>query len=75
MNEILGLNGVWKNGKFLTDTATNLVKGRRDAYKKYDNFIRRLDKNCTLTQIKKEIVEIEQEEQKQEYVEVVSNVL
>lgn len=46
-----------------------------DAYKKYDNFIRRLDKNCTLTQIKKEIVEIEQEEQKQEYVEVVSNVL
>ena len=48
---------------------------RSDAYKKYDNFIRRLDKNCTLTQIKKEIVEIEQEEQRQEYVEVVSNVL
>lgn len=69
LNEILGLNGVWKNGKFSTDTATNLVKGRRDAYKRYDKFIRRLDKKgkCTSAQIKKKIVEIEQAEQKQEY--------
>ena len=42
---------------------------RSDAYKKYDNFIRRLDKKgkCTSAQIKKKIVEIEQAEQKQEY--------
>ena len=51
LNEILGLNGVWKNGKFSTDTATNLDKKGK----------------CTSAQIKKKIVEIEQAEQKQEY--------
>ena len=67
--EVLKLNGYWKNGKFKADTATGLVKGRSDAYKRCERFIRKLDreKKCTSSQLKKKIDEIENAEQKPEF--------
>lgn len=69
LNEVLGLNGLWKNGRFIADTATNLVKGRQNAYERYKKYVRKLNKKgkCTSARIKKKIDEIEQEEQKREY--------
>lgn len=69
LNEVLGLNGLWKNERFIADTATNLVKGRQNAYERYRRYVRKLNKKgkCTSARIKKKIDEIEQEEQKREY--------
>ena len=69
MNEHLRLNGLWKKGKFIADTSTGLVKGRRDTYQQYERFIKKLDreKKCTSVQIKKKIDAILAAERKPEF--------
>lgn len=54
LTDILRLNGLWKNGQFIADTATELVKGRKDAYLRYKRFVKKLGDNgkCTSTRIK-----------------------
>lgn len=65
----LGLNGLWKNDKFVADTATGLVKGRRDAYQQYRRFIERLPKKekWTSARLKKKMDEITKAEQRMEF--------
>ena len=70
LNEVLGLNGLWKNERFIADTATNLVKGAakmlmRDIEDMFENLIKK--GNVLRRGNKKKIDEIEQEEQKREY--------
>ena len=69
INDSLRLNGLWKNKKFVADTSTGLVKGRRDTYQQYERFIRKLDHNgkCSSAQVKKKIDEIQTAEQKPEF--------
>ena len=69
INDRLRLNGLWKNNKFIADTSTGLVKGRKDAYEQYVRFIKKLDgnKKCTSKQIKKTIDKIQISKEKPEY--------
>ena len=69
IRDVLRLNGLWKNGKFIADTATELVKGRRDAYSSYESYIKRLDRNgnCTSAMIKKKIEKIKNNEKRIEF--------
>lgn len=69
IRDILRLNGIWKNGKFIADTSTELLKGRKDAYLRYKRFVAKLDRDgkCTSSKIKKKIEEIENAEQWPEY--------
>lgn len=69
IEEGLRLNGLWKKGRFISDTSTELVKGRRDTYEQYKRFIKKLDRNgkCNSSQIKKKINQIENAEKKPEY--------
>lgn len=69
IDEGLRLNGLFKNGKFISDTTTELVKGRKDTYKQYERFVKKLDKNkkCTSSQIKKKINAIQAAERKPEF--------
>ena len=69
IRDILRLNGIWKNGKFLADTSSELVKGRKDTYLYYKRFVAKLDRDgkCTSSRIKKKIEEIESAEQWSEY--------
>lgn len=69
INEGLRLNGLWKNKRFIADTSTGLVKGRRDTYMIFERYIKRLDKNgkCTSSQIKKKMDEIEMADKKPEF--------
>lgn len=69
INESLRLNGLWKNNKFVADTSTELVKGRKDTYKLYKKIIKKLDHNgkCNSIQVKKKIDEIQAAEQKPEF--------
>lgn len=69
IDEGLRLNGLFKNGKFISDTTTELVKGRKDTYKQYERFVKKLDKNkkCTSSQIKKKIDAIQTAERKPEF--------
>lgn len=77
MKNILRLNGIWKDGKFLADTSTELVKGRKDAYLRCKRFIAKLDHEgkCTSSRVKKKIDEIEAAEQRLEYAGVILYVL
>lgn len=69
IRDILRLNGIWKNGKFLADTSTELVKGRKDTYLRFKRFVAKLDRDgkCTSSKVKKKIEEIETAEQWPEY--------
>lgn len=69
INERLRLNGLWKDKKFIADTSTGLVKGRKDTYQLYERFIKKLDRNgrCGSAQVKKKIDEIQTAEQKPEF--------
>lgn len=69
LNVHLHLNGLWKNGSFLADTSTGLVKARRDIYLQYKKFIKKLDKagQCTSGNVQKKINEIERMEHRIEY--------
>ena len=42
LTDVLRLNGLWKNGRFIADTSTGLVKGRKDTYLHYRRFIKKL---------------------------------
>lgn len=69
IKNVLRLNGMWKNGQFIADTSTELVKGRKDAYLRYKKAVKKLGdkKMCTSAKIKKIIREIEMEEQRTEF--------
>lgn len=69
IKNVLRLNGMWKNGQFIADTSTELVKGRKDAYLRYKKAVKKLGdkKMCTSAKIKKIIREIEMEEQRPEF--------
>lgn len=69
IRDILRLNGIWKHGKFLADTSTELVKGRKDTYLSYKRFVAKLNRDgkCTSSKIKRKIEEIETAEQWPEY--------
>lgn len=73
IRDVLRLNGIWKNDKFLADTTTGLVKGRKDAYQRYEDFIKRLGKKgrCTSAQVKKKIDEIKTADEWLEYAGVI----
>lgn len=74
INNILGLNGLLdQNGKRIADTATEIVKGRRDAYLWCESFFKKLDKvnKCTANMIQKKIEELKQEEIGKEYIGVI----
>lgn len=65
----LRLNGIWKNGKFISDTSTGIVKARKDAYMQCRKFMKKLDRKglCTSGNVQKKIEEIERAERKIEY--------
>ncbi len=69
MEKILVLNGIRENGKLKMDTATQLVKGRRDAYLSYKNNLERLKRNgkYTSNSIGKIIQKLEQAAQGQPF--------
>ncbi len=58
LNKVLGLNGkLDKNGNIITDTSTEIVKGRRDAYNSTINFIQAIERKYAQNSRKiKEIV-------------------
>lgn len=66
---ILRLNGLWKKGEFVADTSTELIKGRKDTYQLYENFVKRLGEEgkCTSSSIKKIIDKIQNAEHRPEY--------
>lgn len=69
INNILRLNGIWKNGQYIVDSSAELVKGRRDTYLQYERFVKKMGKTgkCTSSTIKRKIDEIETAEQRPEY--------
>lgn len=69
INQTLHLNGlIDDNGEFV-DTATEVVKGRRDSIKWCESLYKALDRQgkCTSLRLKKKIDEMEQEEVMQDY--------
>ncbi len=68
----LCLNGIWKNGRFIADTSTNLVKERKNQYEIYKRLIKSWAKEgkCTSAQVKKKIDKLEKAEQRDAYVGV-----
>lgn len=58
LNNVLGLNGeLDENGNITTDTSTEIVKGRRDAYNSTVNFIQAIEKKYSRNSRKiKEII-------------------
>lgn len=50
LRDILKLNGIFgSEGKFLHDTATNILQGRNEAYNRYNLFVKQSAKKGTLT--------------------------
>ena len=76
LNNVLHLNGeLDKDGNIVKDTATNVVRGRRGAYKNYEKTMQKLSSNCKsktslVTEIKKLIKKIESRAEYPEYVGV-----
>lgn len=77
INYVLNLNG-WtdKSGQMITDTASQLVGNRASAYRAYQRFMNKLDKECNgnderiVERIKKKIKELEGDDEYQEYLGV-----
>lgn len=70
INQVLNLNGLRdQNGELITDTSTQLLKGRRDAYEQCRTFFRMLDQKNKFTSnmIKKRIDAIEKQDEMPEY--------
>lgn len=70
INAVLGLNGECDvDGKIIRDTSTGLVKGRKDMYKKYESYIKGLEKRHKLKKstIEKRIREIEDKDTYDEF--------
>ena len=78
INIKLGLNGkLDSRGRMISDTATEIVRGRRDAFELCKRFFRNLDKagKCTSSMIEKRIKEIKNAEFMPEYAGVILFVL
>ena len=72
INEILLLNGIQKPDGSVRDTATELLKGRRDAYANAKRMMIALNKKgkCTSSHLKKIMDTMRKQEQYEEYVGV-----
>lgn len=72
MNEVLLLNGVQNEDGSVLDTATELLKGRRDTYARAKQMMNQLNRKgkCTSAVLKKIIDELENSEEREEYVGV-----
>ncbi|MGN0483718.1 MAG: retron system putative HNH endonuclease [Lachnospiraceae bacterium] len=72
INEILLLNGITKPDGSVRDTATEILKGRRDAYDRAREMMRRMKKKgkCTSSSVKKVIETLINQEEREEYVGV-----
>ncbi len=72
INEVLLLNGIRKKDGTVRDTATELLKGRRDAYTRARKMMERLNKNgkCTSATLKKLIDSMLDQEELEEYIGV-----
>lgn len=72
INETLLLNGVRKPDGSVRDTATELLKGRRDAYDRARRMMENLNRNkkCTSLTIRKIITDLQRKEEWEEYVGV-----
>lgn len=55
INDILHLNGQIRDGKMYSDTRTNLIYHRREAYKSYQNYIENLRKKYKLHELRQAI--------------------
>lgn len=78
INNTLALNGkLDSQGRMVSDTTTELVRGRRDAFRSCKQFFRSLDKagKCTSSMIEKRISEIKNAEYMPEYAGVILFVL
>ena len=77
INDVLCLNGKHKKDGSVQDTATQLLKGRRDAYEQAESIIRRLSKkgNLTSERLQKEMRAIRESEKRKEYAGVILFVL
>ncbi|WP_027218061.1 hypothetical protein [Butyrivibrio fibrisolvens] len=77
LNYILNLNGrVDKNGSIISDTATNLVRGRRGAYSNYQKIMQKMSANCKnekilANEIEKLIDKIEKSDEYPEFAGVI----
>lgn len=72
INKTLILNGVMKPDGSVRDTATEILKGRRDAYERARRMMGALNKNgkCTSAVLKKLIDELLDKEEREEFVGV-----
>lgn len=74
INKVLCLNGkLDKKGYRIADTTTEVVRGRREAYRWSQDFLKELNRNhkCTSTVVKKKMDEIYNAEERREYAGVV----
>ena len=72
INETLLLNGIRKADGSVRDTSTELLKGRRDAYDRARRMMESLNRSgkCTSAYVKKIIVQLQDREEREEYVGV-----
>lgn len=72
INDVLLLNGIQKEDGTVLDTATELLKGRRDAYQRARSMMKRLDEKgkCTSSVIEKLIFAMYNSQEREEYVGV-----
>lgn len=72
INETLLLNGIRKSDGTVRDTSTEILKGRRDAYDRARQMMKRLDgnKKCTSATVKKVIDALNDKKELEEYVGV-----
>lgn len=72
INVTLGLNGVRKPDGSVRDTSTEILKGRRDAYARAKKMLHKLDVNgkCTSANLQRLIHDLEEKEEREEYVGV-----
>lgn len=72
INETLLLNGIRKSDGSVRDTSTELLKGRRDAYKRVCCMLDTLDQKgkCTSASIKKITANLQSAEEREEYLGV-----
>lgn len=72
MNEVLLLNGIQKKDGTVRDTSTELLKGRKDAYRRAKRMMETLNARgkCTSATLKKIMDELYNKEERDEYVGV-----
>ncbi len=72
INETLQLNGVQKPDGSVRDTATELLKGRRDVYERARRMMKLLQREgkCTSTAVMKIMTDLQNREEQEEYIGV-----